>query len=355
MKEEPKYFEPASLKSFALSVSKKYGLNEDDAEIFVDNLIDANLTGVDTHGLTRLSIYLKRIKLGLINPHPVMRFEQKFPVAAVLDADNGLGQIAGDKAIHKAIEMAETYGLGAVGVRKSQHFGALGYYCGKAVKREVICLAFTNAEPALPPWGSYEAYFGTNPMAMGVPSKDGSPIIIDLSTSIVARGKIISASKQKTPIPEGWALDPEGNPTTDPDKALAGSVLTMAGPKGYALAMMVDILSGVLSGSGYGRNVHSMYKDLQNPAEVGHFFLCMNIESFMPKDEFYKKIMQMKEEIKLSPKRQGVNEIRIPGENKAQTKTQRLKTGIQLSDDVLEELKTLARDNHIDWNIVSIK
>ena len=343
-------FSSEKLKSFSVEVSMKYGLSKDDAEIFVNNLIEANLTGVDTHGLTRLSIYLKRIKLGLINPHPLMTFEQKFPIAAVLNADNGLGQIAGEKAINKAIEMAKTFGIGSVAVKNSQHFGALGYYCKKAAESESICLAFTNAEPALPAWGSYEAFFGTNPIAMGVPVKDDMPIIIDLSTSIVARGKIISAAKQKMPIPEGWALDPEGNPTTDADKALAGSVLTMAGPKGYALAMMVDILSGVLSGSGYGKNVRSMYKDLKNPAQVGHFFLCINIEAFMPKEEFYERIKAMKNEIKHSQMRQGVDEIRMPGEKKAKTKTEKLKAGIQLGNDVLDELKTLADENKIAWD-----
>ena len=342
-------FTPEKLKAFTIAVSKKYGLDDVDANVFASNLIDANLTGVDTHGLTRLAIYLKRIKLGLINPNPKMTFEQKFPIAAVLNADNGLGQIAGDKAISKAIEMARVYGIGAVGVKNSQHFGALGYYCNKAAQNELICLAFTNAEPALPPWGSYEAFFGTNPIAMGVPVKNDDPIIIDLSTSIVARGKIISASKKKEPIPEGWALDPDGNPTTDAEKALAGSVLTMAGPKGYALAMMVDILSGVLSGSGFGRNVHSMYKDLKNPANVGHFFICINIEAFLPKEIFFRRIKQMKEEIMNSKKRQGVDEIRMPGERKFKTKNERLKNGIQLGNDVIDELKSLAKDNHLEF------
>lgn len=345
------FFNPDKLKSFAVSLVKKFGISDNDAEIFIDNLIDANLTGVDTHGLTRLSIYLKRIQLGLINQKPSMSFEQKFPIAAVLDADNGLGQIAGAKAVNKAVELAKTYGLGAVSVRNSQHFGALGYYCRMAAENEVICLAFTNAEPALPPWGSYEAYFGTNPIAMGVPVKNDIPIVTDLSTSIVARGKIISAAKQHIPIQEGWALDAEGNPTTDADKALAGSVLTMAGPKGYALAIMVDILSGVLSGSGYGRNVHSMYKDLKNPAGVGHFFLCINIEAFMPKEEFYKRIKNMKSEIKNLAKCKGVDEILIPGEKKVRSKAERLKTGILLGRDVIDELKTLADENDIEWTL----
>lgn len=340
-----------TLRTMAIALVQHSGLEMSDAELFVDNLLDANLTGVDTHGVTRLAIYLKRMRLGLINPRPSMAFEQKFPIAAVLNADHGLGQIAGEKAMAKAIGMANTYGLGAVAVRNSQHFGALGYYCRKAAEREVLSLAFTNAEPALPPWGSYEAYFGTNPVAMGVPVKNGPPIVIDVSTGIVARGKIIAAAKQKVPIPEGWALDPDGNPTTDADRALAGAVLTMAGPKGYALAMMVDVLSGVLSGGGYGKNVHSMYKDLKNSADVGHFFLCMNIEAFLPKEEFYARIDAMRADIKKAPRRQGVDEIRIPGEKKDRTKRERREIGIPLGRDVVDELQALAREHSVPWNL----
>lgn len=348
---EQKIITAGELKKFIMAVSLKHGVSQEDSEIFADSLVDANLAGIDTHGVTRLSIYLKRIKLGLINPKPQMKFEQKFPTAAILDADNGLGQVAGVKAIKKAVEIAQEFGVSAVGIKHSQHFGALSYYCNIATKGEVIAFAYTNAEPALPPWGSYKAYFGTNPIAMGVPDGNGNPILIDLSTSIVARGKIISASKQKTPIPEGWALDPEGNPTTDPDKALTGSVLTMAGPKGYALAMMVDIMSGVLSGSGNGNNVHSMYKDLSHPAEVGHFFICLNIEAFMKKKEFFKRIENMKKDIKNSAKRQGIDEIRIPGERGVKTRAERLKNGIHISMDVVEELKTLAKENGINFSI----
>jgi LDH2 family malate/lactate/ureidoglycolate dehydrogenase len=339
------------LKSFGISLTKKFGVSENDAEILIDNLIDANLNGIDTHGLTRLAIYLKRVKLGLINPNPSMQFIQQFPIAGVLDADNGLGQVAGVKAVNKAIELAEEYGLGAVAVRNSQHFGSLSYYCNIAAEHDLICLAFTNAEPAMPPWGSYEAYFGTNPVAMGIPVKNDIPVSIDMATSVVARGKIIVASKQKKSIPEGWALDTEGNSTTDPLKALAGSVLTMAGPKGYALAMMADVLSGVLSGSGYGRKVNSMYKDFEHTANVGHFFLCINIEAFMQKDDFYKRIKDMKEEIKNTAKRKGVNEILVPGEEKLGTRTERTKNGIPISSDVLEELKELAEENNIDFKL----
>jgi LDH2 family malate/lactate/ureidoglycolate dehydrogenase len=335
------------LKALVISLSKKNGISEEDSTTFAECLIDANLCGIDTHGVSRLSIYLKRIKLGLINTNPNMKFEQRFPTAAVLDANNGLGQIAGVKAINEAVKIAQKYGVGAVGIKNSQHFGVLGYYCGLAAQSEVISLGYTNAEPALPAYGSYEAYFGTNPVAMGVPCGSSNPIIIDLSTSIVARGKIISASKQKIKIPEGWALDQEGNPTIDPDKALAGSVLTMAGPKGYALAMMVDILSGIISGSGNGKNVNSMYKDLNHPANVGHFFICLNIEAFNSKEIFFKRVNDMKDDLRKSVKRKGVSEIRIPGENKLRVRIEREKEGIPLNESIIKELRELAEQNGV--------
>lgn len=330
------------LVQFIRSVSIKSGLSEDDAAIFADSLVEANLLGVDTHGVSRLAIYLKRISLGLIDPKAVPTFEKKLPSVGILDAKNCLGQIAGVKAMRMAVQMAKQSGIGSVGVRNSQHFGVTGYYCLIAAKEDCIGLAFTNAEPALPPWGSYEAIFGTNPIAMAVPTGKEVPILIDMSTSIVARGKIIAASKKREPIPEGWALDKEGTSTTDPAKALEGAVLTMAGPKGYALALMVDILSGVLTGGGFGTGVKSMYKDLTQAANVGHFLMALSVESFMPKDEFYARVEALSGSIKSARKRGGVSEVYLPGERKFKAKEERTKKGIVLDEATLNELKEIS-------------
>lgn len=330
------------LTKFVVSLATKSGVDETDAAIFADSLVNANLFGIDTHGVSRLPIYLKRISLGLIDPAAKMEFNKKMPAVGTLDAKNGLGQVAGVRAMNEAVAMAKECGVGMVGVVNSQHFGAAGYYCSLAARAGYVGLAFTNAEPALPPWGSYQAYFGTNPIAMAVPTGTEVPIIIDSSTSIVARGKIVAAARTDTPIPADWALDPDGNPTTDPQKALAGAVLTMAGPKGYALALMVDILSGVITGGGYGRNVNSMYKDMEHRANVGHMLMALNIEAFMSGEEFHGRIKEMTAELKSSKRRAGVEEILLPGERKYGKRARRAKDGIPVDESVVKELSSLA-------------
>lgn len=330
------------LTEFVRLVAVKAGMRDDDALILAGSLVEANLLGIDTHGVSRLAIYLKRISLGLIDAKAVPVFQKSASSVGVLDAKNGLGQVAGVKAMRLAVQMAKEFGVGAVGVKNSQHFGVAGYYCLEAAKENCIGLAFTNAEPALPPWGSYEAIFGTNPIAMGVPTGMEIPILIDLSTSIVARGKIIAASKRGEEIPEGWALDNEGRSTTDATKALEGAVLTMAGPKGYALALMVDILSGVLTGGGFGTGVKSMYKNLTQPANVGHFLMALNVEAFMPEAVFFERIKGLIGSIKAAKKCEGTSEIFLPGEREAETRRERTQRGIDLEEATLKELQQIA-------------
>ncbi len=335
------------LTTFVKALAEKSGVAEADAAVLADSLVEANLLGIDTHGVSRLPIYLKRISLGLIDGKAKMEFHRNMPAAGVLDARNGLGQVAGMKAINEAVKMAKECGVGAVGVVNSQHFGAAGYFCAVAARSGFVGLAFTNAEPALPPWGSYEAYFGTNPIAMAVPTGTANPVIIDTSTSIVARGKIVAAARTGTPIPPDWALDPDGNPTTDAQKALDGAVLTMAGPKGYALALMVDILSGVLTGGGFGRRVNSMYKDMNHPANVGHMLIAINVEAFMRKTDFIERVNVMTADLKSSKKRPGVDEIHLPGERKFRTRQKRANDGIAIDASVTKELSALAAELNI--------
>lgn len=320
----------------------QYDAPERAATVLSESLVDANLKGVDTHGLSRLPIYLERVNEGLIDPGAEMEFEQSFSAAGILDANNGFGQVAGKKGMEHAVELASTQGIGAVGIRNSQHFGAAGYYCERAVEDEFIGLALTNSEPAMPPWGGYEAFFGTNPIALGVPTGSGSPILIDLSTSIVARGQIIAAAQRGDSIPEGWAVDRDGNATTDPEAALEGAVLPMAGPKGYALALLVDLLSGVLSGAGFGDRVGSMYDDFTRSANVGHFVVALNVEAFLGTDAFLKRVDALRESIKSLNTRPDADEILLPGERRYRTQEERKEKGIPLEEEVIEQLQSLA-------------
>ena len=213
-----------------------------------------------------------------------MRVEQLRPAVLSVDACNGLGQAQGVKTLRRLMPLARQYGLASATIRRSQHFGALSYYCNLAAAEKMVLLAMTNCEPAMSPEGACEAYFGTNPIAVSFPTGKGYPLRIDMATSITARGNIVSAAKAGRPIPEGWALDVDGRPTTNAAAALAGTVLAMGGHKGAAMAMMVELFSGVLSGAAVGSDIGSMYKDMDRAQNVGHFFCLFDLAAFMDVD-----------------------------------------------------------------------
>ena len=200
------------------------------------------------------------------------------------------------------------------------------------------------------PEGGYEAFFGTNPIAASFPTGKGFPIKIDLATAGVARGNIIAAQKKGQPIPLGWALDPDGNPTTDASQALLGTVLTMAGHKGYALALMVELFSGVLSGSAIGPEVGSMYKNLDRKQDVGHFFCLLNIEAFLDYPEFLRRIDDTIDRIKATKKRPGVDEILVPGERSARKARMNSAEGVPVSDETIAEIEQWCSRLNIAFN-----
>lgn len=311
------------------------GLSPQDSCLFADALIDADLQGISTHGISRLSIYLERLQRGLIAPRAALQVDRRFGSVITVDANNGLGQVQARKTLDLLIPMARKNGIAAATIHNSQHFGTLSYYCNLAAAEGMVLLAMTNGEPAMAPEGGSHAFFGTNPIAASFPTGKGYPVKIDLSTSVVARGNIIAAQKSKSPIPPGWALSREGEPTTDPDEALLGTVLTMAGHKGYALAFMVEAFSGILSGSAIG----SMYKDMQRSQNVGHFFCLFNIAAFIDCNEFIRRIDQTIDKIKNSRKRSNVTEILVPGERSARNASANRENGIFIASHTLLELK----------------
>ncbi len=214
----------------------------------------------------------------------------------------------------------------------------------------MVLLAMTNCEPAMSPEGGYEAFFGTNPIAASFPTGKGFPVKIDLSTSIVARGNIIAAQKKNAPIPEGWALDPDGNPTTDASQALLGTVLTMAGHKGYALALMVELFSGVLSGAAIGPDVGSMYKNLDRKQDVGHFFCLFDVKAFLDYDEYLRRIDETIDRIKASKKRPGAEEILVPGERSARKAAINDAQGVPVSPETMAEIDQWSSRLKVEFN-----
>ena len=344
---------PEDLKTLAADIASAAGVPRADAEVLADSLVTADLSGTSTHGLSRLAIYIKRIQKGLIDPKPPFTIERQRRSTIAIDAGNGLGQVQAFKTLERLIPMAEENGTAVATVRNSQHFGAVSYYCNLAADEDMILLAMTNCEPAMSPAGGREPYFGTNPIGASFPTGKGFHVKVDLATSLVARGNIIAAQKRGESIPRGWALDPDGNPTTDASAALLGTVLTMGGHKGYALAVMVEALSSVLSGAAVGSDIGSMYKNLDRKQDVGHFFCLLDIDAFLDVTEFKQRIDAMIDRIKGCRKRPGVEEILVPGERSNRTIAENRKNGLKLDAATLEELSDLAEEFDVPFTLIT--
>jgi len=331
-------FPKDQLQAKVAALAAGMGVPAEDAAIFAEALVDADLHGVSTHGVSRLNIYLRRIEAGLIDPRATLKIDRERGSVLALDGANGLGQVQARRAVDLLIPRARQNGVAAATIRNSQHFGALSWYCNYAASQKLVLLAMTNCEPAMSPEGGYEAFFGTNPIAASFPTGKGFPVKIDLATSIVARGNIIAAQKRGEPIPAGWALNRAGEPTTDAQEALLGTVLTMAGHKGYALALMVEAFSGILSGSAIGPDIGSMYKNVDRPQDVGHFFCLFDPAAFLDYDEYLRRMDGTIDRIKASARRPGVEEILVPGERSARTARSNSVQGVPVSDETVAEL-----------------
>lgn len=333
---------PERLRSWVTEVLSQAGLPVDDAGVAAQVLVDADLTGRHTHGVSRLPLYVGRIEAGLIEAHPPMEWcSEKSPSMGHLDGGNGLGPVVAWRAMERGIELARQYGSAFVAVHHSNHAGAMSVYCHEAARQGFILMALTNSPPGIPPWGGRKAYLGTNPIAWGFPRGPGKvPLVIDLATSLVARGNIIEAARLGRPIPEGWAIDKEGHPTTDAKAALEGAVLPMAGAKGYALALIVEILSGVLAGAGFGPGVKNPYSDHTGPSDVGHFFMVLDPSHMMPLETFLARLEMMEEEIRESPPAPN-QAVSLPGDRSERQREWHQEHGVPLDRALVEQLNQL--------------
>ena len=315
------------------------GMTREDADINADNLVDADLTGVESHGVSRMPIYLKRIREGVVSPRTEVFLAQGYQASGVFDGGNGMGAPVSYRVMKKVIDKAAQYGIAFFTVKNSNHFGTAAYYAKMALEHDMIGFCATNGPARMAPWGGSEPYFGTNPFAIAIPANEERPIVADMATSVVARGKIIIAAKKNQTIPAGWALTKEGESTTDPQAALVGTVLPFGGPKGSAIALMIDVMSGILSGSRFGPHLNDMYGDFENPTFTSHTFAAIKIDAFTSAGQFKADIDQMIREIKKNRPAENVAEIFLPGEIELRKKEERHKTGIPLPKVVLDDLK----------------
>lgn len=336
-----KKFSPSVLGQYCKTILTASGVDDSCAQAVAESLIDAELTGVSTHGVSRMSIYMQRMNAGLVSRENNIRILQESPSAVVIDAGNTLGAPSGKFAMETCIRKAAETGCCFATVRNSNHFGTAAFYTKMAAAQGMLGFACTNLTGKIAPFGSAEPFMGTNPISVAAPS-DGIPVVLDMTPSVVALGKLILAQKLGQSIPLGWALDREGNPTTDPAEGRKGSLIPIGGPKGSGLAIVVDILSGILSGAGYGPQLHDLY-ELDAPQGVGHFMGAIDISHFLDPAAFKHTLSQMVSEIKGLRKAQGVEEILLPGERAARCAEARLEDGIDLPEPVYEELLKLGR------------
>ena len=330
------------LKKKIIQIFKKYKLSKEHALICAVALINAELVGAPSHGLSRLKMYCDRISKKLINPKPKIKIKKISQSIAHIDANNSIGFVAADVAIKAAISNAKKTGIGLVAVKNSGHYGLSGYYAEQAVKKGLMVMVFTNAPPAVAPHGALKSLFGTNPICFGTPTGSKVPFILDTSISMINRGKIRVAARDGGKIPEGVALDKFGKPTTDPKKALEGVQLPIAGFRGSGLAWMVDILSGVLTGSNHAGRVKDPFTDFSGPQNIGHLFFVLKPNLFVG-NSFNKRIKDNIKTIKRLPKVKGVKEILYPGQSKFNRYKNNLKKEIKITKNVLEDLNSLMK------------
>lgn len=285
----------------------------------------------DTHGLARLEQYMGRVTDGLVNAKPEFKLAEKTPVVAHLDGDNGFGFVVASKAMEAAIKRAETYGIGFVTANHSNHFGMGATYVLQALDAGMISLVFTNSAKQMPPFGGKDTLLGISPFAAGAPSLNEVPYILDMAPSVVAKGKIRRAARRGEDIPLGWAYDKDGKPTTDANEALSGSMAPIGGPKGSGIAILMDIMSGVLGNAAFGGEVGDQYKEAR-PQNVGHSFIVIKPDVFMSSEDFRKRIDTLVQRVHGVSPAPGFNEVLFPGEPEHRLSQERNKQGIPFAE-----------------------
>lgn len=321
------------------------GMKADEALAVAANLVEADLRGVESHGVVRLPIYVERLAAGANNPRPEVRVVRETRTTAVVDGDNGMGQWVGMRAMEIAVAKAAREGEPSwVTVRNSNHFGAAALYAEMAVKAGMIGLAFTiGGINHMVPWGGAEAMLGNNPFAMAFPAGRERPVVLDMACSVAARGKIIVAAKEGRPIPADWAIGPDGQPTTDARVALEGFVAPVGGPKGYALTLAIGLMSTMLSGAAFGSEVTHMYEDMTRPQNLGHAFAALPVACFEDPETYARRMEKAVADMRGVKRAPGVERVYLPGEREALLMDARRRDGVPVGRGVLAELVATGR------------
>ncbi len=333
----------AALQAFIERAFVAVGIPQADAQTTASLMARADLIGQDGHGAFRLPQYIRRIQAGGVNKTPKFHIIEERAATAVVDGDNGMGHLVMHHATELAMKKAETTGVAWVGARFSNHAGPASLYAMMPLKRDMIGLyVAVGSANHLPPWGGTEMLLSTNPIAVAIPGAKYPPIVLDMATTVAAYGKVKTAAQRGEMMPEGWMIDCDGNPLTDPTRASEGFLLPIGGPKGYGLALIFGILAGTLNGAAFGRDVIDFNADDASTTNTGQFILALDIKAFADPDRFRASIDNVWEEMKSAPKMTGVSEIRLPGERLDKVTRERTEHGIPLAPALKAQLDDLA-------------
>ncbi|MFX0040182.1 MAG: Ldh family oxidoreductase [Promethearchaeota archaeon] len=355
------YMEVDILRDFIKDVFIKLEVPEGHAEIIAKVLISSDLRGIDSHGIQRLKMYYDRIKEGIYNPKTKINIIRDDKTTAVLDGGCGMGHVIAYLAMRLAIEKARKYGVGAVAVRNSTHFGIAGYYSSMAIKEGMIGFVTTNTRPAVPPTFGIEPMLGTNPLTYGAPTDEDFPFLIDCATSIIQRGKVEVYNRLHKPLPEGLIISSNGNSKTDPNVVLnklgnrsaallplGGKGEDTSGHKGYGYATFAEILSSALQDGVYLKNTAGIIENGQKRLKVGHFFLVINVQNFIPLKRFKEISGNIMRELRGSKKAPGTEKIYTAGEKEYYNELERRKTGIPINKSLQNDIKIMQKELKLD-------
>jgi len=332
----------SELEGFARTILARVGVPDDDAGVIAGSLVASNLRGVDSHGVRRLPGYVDDLERGRIERVARVRVVRSAPPVEVLDGGNGMGQVVAARAVERALRIAADPGLrvGIVGARSSNHFGAAGHYALMAASKGMIGAVATNAVPTLAPWGGMKAAIGNNPWSVAFPCRElGHPVLLDVANSLTSFGKLRHLIERGSPIPEGWVMNADGRPTTDPEEARNGTLLPMGGHKGYAISFIVEALAGALTGAG------CLPRDR---GEVGHLVLAIDIAAFCDRDEFERRVSRLARAMKEAPKAPGFDRIYVPGEIEHLREVERRGSGIPIPMSVVRALSDLGKRYEVE-------
>ena len=317
------------------------GLSARHAQVAASALVLTDLMGISTHGVFRLSRCIELIRLGLINPSPNITIDENGPAIATLDGDNGLGLVVAEAGLSQALRRARGTGLGVAAVRHGSYGGAEGIYGFSAAQAAMIAISGTNASPSMGPFGGRDRKLGNNPLAIGAPRRDAFPLILDMAISVAARGKFRKLRDLGQPLPEGWALDVDGVPTTDPEQGLAGFIQFIGGHKGSGLSLMIDLLAGVLSGGAFLSDTRDMWQQ-ERPMRTSHFFLVIDPSRLMDMTTYFDRVEAFSAEINSCRPFEEGGEVLLPGEVEGRAHARQTAEGVEIPDTVHAELRALA-------------